>query len=676
MSSMLTKRGTIPGRCPESIARICGSVLACQLIIFSFAVAAVAGSPAKTSRYSESPQFDIRRIPFSRYGSYLSFRREVSNGKPGSLEGVFLRTVHGKVPQQELFQLRVMDEDRDVPFEAIATPTLLTLKAASGEIEIFLPTAERIRFRIHGVSLRFERPGGAATSENSFATWAEPVDQAGDSARVWDYTASPQDLTLRLTSTRGNLRVENTWNGQASDKVSFTFSPGQQGYAEASIEEFAGTYHAGGSDNNIASYIDTAKRAVAHRTSEAGNEKKSNASLTFDQDLAGLRSEYAQWISRLPAVPENMQATADLAAYLNWSSVVEPQGFLTRPTMLMSKVSMTAVWSWDHCFNAMALASAHPELAWDQFMWVFDSENYDGISPDLQTDRSLLWSFSKPPVHGLTMAYLEKENPAFFSDPARLRELYPKLVRRTEWYFRYRDWDGDGLPQYNHGNDSGWDNSSVFRTLPPAETPDLAAFLVLQMEELAHIASEINKPAESKVWEERANQLRGKLLDKFWREGRFVALHEGDHRVIDSDSLILYMPIMLGAELPEGVRKELISKLKKPRHFLTDHGLATEPLASPNYIEDGYWRGPIWAPSTFLIVEGVDAAGDHEFANDLRRRFCDLVMKGGFAENFGARTGAALRDPAYTWTASVFLMFAQELESGQQSGNGAKSVHR
>lgn len=645
----------------------------CHVLLWAANLMFAVEVSAAPNHYSADLQFDLRRVPFSCYGSFLSFQELGSDGKAGSLEGLFLRTVHGNVPQHELLQLKLIQRNQEVPFQIVASPTLLTLKSSAGQAEIVFATPNRVRIRLHNVSLRLDRPGGAAASDNSFATWAEPVDQAGGLARTWDYTASPQDLSLRITSARGALSVENTWNGEASDKVSFTFSPDSEGYADAVVEEFVGTFHGDSEINDLPDYMNRAKRA---RSSDGDQGSTNGAATTFDEDLANLRRKYGEWLSTMPAVPDDLQDAADLAAYVDWSSVVAARGFLTRPTMLMSKVTMTDVWSWDHCFNAMALASSQPELAWSQFMWVFDSENSDGISPDLLTDRWLLWSFSKPPIHGLTMAYLEQANPAFFSNPVRLKELYPKLVRRTEWYFKYRDWDQDGLPQYNHGNDSGWDNSTVFSTLPPAETPDLAAFLVLQMEELGKIASELKKTDESHAWMRRAKELRQKLLRAFWQDSRFVALHDKDHRVIDSDSLILYLPIVLGRSLPQQVRQQVIRKLKEPGYFLSSHGLSTEPLSSPNYVEDGYWRGPIWAPSTFLIVEGADAAGDHEFANDLRKRFCELVRTSGFAENFGAKSGVALRDPSYTWTASVFLIFAHELESKTRGEFGGMSSGR
>ena len=63
-----------------------------------------------------------------------------------------------------------------------------------------------------------------------------------------------------------------------------------------------------------------------------------------------------------------------LAAYVLWSATVRPLGFVTRETVLMSKHWMDKVWSWDHCFNALALAPSHPELAIDQFLVVFDHQ--------------------------------------------------------------------------------------------------------------------------------------------------------------------------------------------------------------------------------------------------------------------------------------------------------------
>jgi putative isomerase len=62
-----------------------------------------------------------------------------------------------------------------------------------------------------------------------------------------------------------------------------------------------------------------------------------------------------------------------------------------------------------------------------------------------------------------------------------------------------------------------------------------------------------------------------------------------------------------------------------------------------------------------IITAGLDEMGEHTLSDALKERFCIMAQKSGMGENFEAQTGDALRDPAYTWTSSVFLVFAHEL---------------
>ena len=62
-----------------------------------------------------------------------------------------------------------------------------------------------------------------------------------------------------------------------------------------------------------------------------------------------------------------------------------------------------------------------------------------------------------------------------------------------------------------------------------------------------------------------------------------------------------------------------------------------------------------------LLVEGLDSVGDVSLAKKLRQEFCQMAQQNGMSENFDAVTGEGLRDPAYTWTSSVYLIFAHQL---------------
>ena len=94
--------------------------------------------------------------------------------------------------------------------------------------------------------------------------------------------------------------------------------------------------------------------------------------------------------------------------------------------------------------------------------------------------------------------------------------------------------------------------------------------------------------------------------------------------------------------------------------LLTAHGVASESPQSAAYEPDGYWRGPIWAPTTYLVIEGLRACGRSDLAEAAATGFLDTVRRGGFAENFEATTGLPLRDRGYSWSASVFLILARE----------------
>ena len=71
--------------------------------------------------------------------------------------------------------------------------------------------------------------------------------------------------------------------------------------------------------------------------------------------------------------------------------------------MYMSKNGMASIWSWDNCFNALALTAHRPDLAWEQLLVMVDLQDPSGVLPDLANDRFVSWSFCKPPVYGWTL---------------------------------------------------------------------------------------------------------------------------------------------------------------------------------------------------------------------------------------------------------------------------------
>jgi len=562
--------------------------------------------------------FDPDHVPFSRRGSYLA----CSLNADGDDRRFFVRNVRGDVPHDRVFRLDL----GGAPYAIEAAPARMELSSAAGDVDVSFEAPSLLRFEGDcPITLSTYVPSEADPYQRPY------VVRTGEAAcRVNAYSHLSK---YRLTAREGDLTIEAPWNGQDSPHVSVTATPDSNGTVTLTLEEY----------RDEPRWIDS----------------------DATPDVAPPGAAFERWLAGIPSVPQEFADTRRLAGYILWASTVAAERRLDREAVYMSKNWMTSVWSWDHCFNALALADGHPELAWDQFALPFDFQTETGALPDSVNDAVVERNFVKPPIHGLTLRLLRERSDAV--GRGKLAAIYEPLTRWTEWWFDHRDHDGDGIPAYHHGNDSGWDNGTTFLVEPPVEAPDLAAFLVLQLEELATVADHLGKAAAADRYGDRASTLLDRLLDHSWTGERFLAPHSGTHETVAAgDSLQSFLPLVLGDRLPADVRERLLAGVAEEGRFLAPHGPATEALSSSHYEQDSYWRGPVWAPSTMLLVEGLAASGEHDLAIDVSRRFCRAVAESGFAENLDPESGEGYRDRAYTWTASVFLVLAHEyLQEGR-----------
>jgi glycogen debranching enzyme len=251
-----------------------------------------------------------------------------------------------------------------------------------------------------------------------------------------------------------------------------------------------------------------------------------------------------------------------------------------------------------------------------------------------------------------------------------VKELYEPLVKYTEWWFRFRDTNNNCLCEYFDGVDGGWDNATVYDQGMPAEGPDLAAHLALQMGGLAKMAEMLGKKQEASDWKKRSQEHIDLMLARCkTTNNTLLTPMRGQpiSEVTQDECLINYIPLELGDRLPLEVRAAMLPAVSPGGKFMTDWGLATQSPTSAEYESDGFWRGPIWSPSTLLIFDGLVKAGEIELAKEVADRFLKLCAQdNGFYENYNALTGEGLRDKGYSWTAAGFLVMANWLHHHQE----------
>jgi glycogen debranching enzyme len=573
---------------------------------------------------AQGPLFPVRDIPFSYFGSWF----DISPVLGQNAYADDLHLVSHQTGLHPILRLIPTDGHERVDATVTASPSQLSWEYASGRIDLAHQDAETIRVRGRGLGLQVMAANPALTPFSGTYFYRDPADGAhvftvyetGRRYRITLMHGSEEAIGEQTlgTAERGLILPADDW--------------------EIAIEEF-----------------DTARTPYT-------------STIPFETVERAAYQRFTEFVDAVAPWRSADTPAAELAAYVLWSAAVRPAGFLARPAVLMSKHWMDKVWSWDHCFNAIALAEGRPRLAIDQFQLPFDHQDSSGALPDSVTHSEVLYNFVKPPIHGWALRHMRSHLPDSLGR-ADLAEAYRRLAAWTEFWLDARRAPGQALPHYHHGNDSGWDNATTFDPQRVVQTADLAAFLVLQLRELAHLAIELGEPVEADRWTQAAEQIRTALLDQLWTGDTFVARNPADGDTWTSASLLNLMPIALGHDLPTDIATALAGSIEA---HLTEYGLATELPSSPHYQADGYWRGPIWAPATILIEDGLRRAGFTTLADEISTRFRALCEKSGFAENFDALTGTGLRDRAYTWTASSYLILAAALELRHHHGQSTE----
>ncbi len=402
--------------------------------------------------------------------------------------------------------------------------------------------------------------------------------------------------------------------------------------------------------------------------------------LGFDRRVrgAGAIEEAARrwraWFHAAPPVAEPHRRMYYYAWWVLRNGLLSPRFHLTREAMVPSKAQYVGVWQWDAVFHALAYRYVDPQLAQDQIRIFLDHQRSDGMLPDCVFDEGVIEHLAypveaqvtKPPVAAWGALRIHE----VAEDMQFLDEVYGPLARSTEWWFAHNDDDRDGIPQYNHPFSSGADDSPLWDGGLPAESPDLAAYLYVQLESLAEIADLLGLPKEAATWRTRADQLIGRILEHFYdpATGVFWAqrMRDGGHERIAVLTPLNLLPLWTG-RLPEEAAARQVALLTDPRRFWTAHPIPTVARDDPAYDPARMWRGPTWININYLFVDALRRSGRSGLARELAERTLALVEGiPDIREYYDPETGTPPPGaaPCYGWSAALYVDLAIRLSRG------------
>lgn len=575
---------------------------------------------------------DITRVPFSDRGSRLLVQQEPGESRLSVKIAARLTEID---PDFEAYLRRppfirdlvlIDEEGNEVEFSVTAYPHILHLATRLGEfglvfqdettIALGLPpdTITGIRFHVQPQVWETNGRGGAFKSVRNLL-----------------YAGNAETVLNEITPDKGGYTVAYTVQAQKDSAIAITI--GDSPFVDASIQPFSASY-------------------------------------------AAAEERWRTWFERLPPVAEKYQVTYAYAWWIMANNLIRPLGNIAFEAMMPSKIGYVGLWLWDSAMHALAFRHMDPELARNQIRAMLVCQLEDGMLPDAVYDEGVVSEMThpihgevtKPPILAWTVVKLHETDP----DPAFLREVYIPLVRWNAWWFAMNDDDVDGLVQYNHPYSSGLDDSPLWDSGMPVESPDLNTYLCVQMGSLAVIAELLGMDAEAAMWRRRAAAIVRRMISDMWDEesGLFYALH--DEQPIPVVTPFSLYPLWTG-QLPERIRNRLLAHLTDPKMFWGDYVLPTVAYNDPKFDPQTMWRGPVWANINYFFIEALCQIGEEKLAVSLRDRTLELIMEHkSIYEYYHALTGKPPPEAAdiFGWTAAVFIDLALQASRAAKDEQG------
>lgn len=392
---------------------------------------------------------------------------------------------------------------------------------------------------------------------------------------------------------------------------------------------------------------------------------------------------WSQWMAKRPVVASEFQRAVDTSWYcLGVNSIylrLEPTK--NKLAVVPSVLGYVGVWQWDAYFIALGLKHGDFELATNQLELVLGFPKENGQLQDVIHDTGILASFSDLPkaelesyakAKGLDAAELSAipitkpplatwvvKNLAEFAGETSLYErFFEVLVRQHNWWWSTAKDSAHELPCYQHPYSSGLDDSPSFDDFQPATPPDLISYLLLEGKLLMDIANLLGLDFDHSLETTRQQMLRY-ALENAWdaEKGLYKTYIETGFN--ESKTILTLLPLL--TDLREEELSNLIDLLADPAQFGGELAVPTVSRADSKYSSSRMWRGPVWANTNLLIIEGLEAKGKQTEARELALKTLRLIStNGGSYEYYDSVSGKPADNAVacFSWTAAVCVDLA------------------
>ena len=383
----------------------------------------------------------------------------------------------------------------------------------------------------------------------------------------------------------------------------------------------------------------------------------------------------AQLAPAQPAPPSATEIERLFAANQIEDKIVKPpQGLLHYPYLVPSG-PYYELFDWDSYFMGVGLSYDHQgkPLATsveDFLSFVGQNAAYPGYTPR-EIAPTAFWAL--PEMCKPFLAQAAYRASLAMDSVEWLRPWYHRLADTIHFWEDTRQ-QPNGLFVWFDGVESGVDNNPAVSDRPALSTEgvDLQCYLYREYEAMAILAQELGHARDAAEYRNKAAALRQRIQTLMWSPsaGAYLNIDARTGKQIDILTWTDFVPLWAGVATQSQAKRMIEQHLLNPREFWTPYGIRS--LAPSQALYDpvhGYWRGPVWILTNYLLMHGLMNYGYPKQAIQLARNTQNLLIRdlkatGGMNECYNPGTGKPEGDGHFV---SWDLLAEHMLEEAQTS---------
>ncbi|NLO46726.1 MAG: hypothetical protein GX111_00175 [Clostridiales bacterium] len=535
---------------------------------------------------------DLKKLPFSRAkSSYYLFEennRDGTNFEPGIYFG--MSYPNGATRREGLVRIVPVSDGKPLNYAYNCSPGRLEITSDCGSVTIVMDSTASMRMYGSGIGIMIHKEMPVMSMETVTEVRPNVVE-----FNLFSPTGGGGRFVFSCVSGVVNLENKAVLTADGVNRCTIWLLPGEDGCFETQVNP------------------------AIPQESEVFSKPLNEAVGEVEQAFEAYLSAYAE-------VPDKWQALKETCAYMCWINYREANPGEMAPVMLAdmfcaSRISDMQCYAWHQPFFGMAFSDGDSALG--AITNVFSSLK-NGMLPAAVCSGQLRYG-SFPFYHGyaLTKTLDRCGNDLLPEDKAAA--LYEKMKENYTWWKDSHSFL-PGRISYSYPAECGFPASSLTALEFPLEAPDFYAQMILYSEVIGRVERLAGK-GNGLFWYEESQALKKTLTGELWDGERFICRGVISGKTFPCDSLLAYVPVILGKRLPEDILDKLSEALGCEKRFLGPRGLVSENMTSRYYDAKIPGCGTVEMILQQLFVLGLLDSGKAELAVKIAERVLNWTDK-------------------------------------------------